>query len=226
MPTKRTLVLVLGGVAGAVDAIGYVTLFHLFTANMTGNTVKAAHGLAAGDWASLAWHAFPVVMFAVGAIVGAILARGMRSRTLPFVLESAALIAFAVLASRREFGELHWLTAAMPATAMGIQAVTVRRCGGAKVQTAFVSGVLVSLADALVTWVKSKRAGAGARARLVLGIWCSYVLGAIAGFTAHARIGAAAIALPLAGLFAAVVLVAGAPHPRGESAPPRVSRSV
>ncbi len=226
MPTKRTLVLVLGGVAGAVDAVGYVTLFHLFTANMTGNTVKAAHGLAAGQWSKLAWHAFPVAMFALGAIVGAIVARVMRSRARALALEAAALGAFAVLASSRDFGELRWLAAAMPATAMGIQSVTVRRCGGATVQTAFVSGVLVSFADALVSWVKSKRADAGARARLVLGIWCAYVLGAVAGFSAHARIGAAAIVLPLGGLFAAIVLVRGAPRARGKSALPRVSRSV
>jgi len=199
MPTRRTLVLVLGLVAGSVDAIGYVTLFHLFTANMTGNSVHLASG-------SL-WHALPISAFLLGAIIGALFASAHESKALAFAVEALALGAFAILTSARAFGELHWLTAAMPALAMGIQAVTVRRAGGGRVQTAFVTGMLVTFADALVKWAKSKRPGAAARARLVLGIWLSYVIGAFAGFSAHACIGATAIVLPLAGLLAALVLI-------------------
>jgi len=209
MPSKRTLVLLLGGVAGAVDAIGYVTLFHLFTANMTGNTVKAARGLTAHAWRALAWHGFPIAMFVLGAIVGAVVARFLRSRPLALGLEIVALVVFALLASSRDFGELHWLTAAMPALAMGIQSVTVRRCGHATVQTAFLSGVLVSFADALVSWMQSRRPSAAARARLVLGVWACYALGAVAGFTAHARWGASATLLPICALALSMGISAG-----------------
>ena len=191
--------LVLGLVAGSVDAIAYVTLFHLFTANMTGNSVHLASG-------SLR-HAVPISAFLLGAILGAIFASAHESKALALAVEALALGAFPILATARAFGEIHWLTAAMPALAMGIQAVSVRRAGGGRVQTVFVTGMLVTFADALVKWAKSKRPGAAARARLVLGIWLAYVIGAFAGFMAHARIGATAIVLPLAGLFAALVLI-------------------
>ncbi|HEY1959080.1 MAG TPA: YoaK family protein [Polyangiaceae bacterium] len=207
MPTSRTLVLLLGLVAGSVDAIGYVTLFHLFTANMTGNSIDVANGIAAHRLSGSAWHALPISAFLLGAIVGALFASAHRSKALALVAEALALAAFALLASTPRFGELHWLTAAMPALAMGIQAVSFRRAGGGRVQTAFVTGMLVTFADALVAWVKSKRPGAGARARLVLGIWLAYVTGAFAGFAAHARIGATAIVLPFGGLFGALVLI-------------------
>ena len=214
---RRTLVLVLAGVAGSVDAIGYVTLFHLFVAHMTGNTVSAARGAAMGHAHTLAQHGFPIVMFVLGAILGAVFARALHSRVLALVVELIALGLFVLLGSHPRFGELHWLTVAMPALAMGIQAVTIRRSGDATVQTTFVTGQLVSFADALVTWLTSKRKSAAARARLVFAIWCSYVLGAYAGFTAHAHIGNLAAILPLGALAAAVVLAGPRASARGES---------
>jgi hypothetical protein len=44
------LVLVLAGTAGCVDAISYLGLGHVFTANMTGNTVLLGVSLGQLQW--------------------------------------------------------------------------------------------------------------------------------------------------------------------------------
>ncbi len=45
----EALALVLASVAGGVDAIGWLTLDHLFTAHMSGNTVNMTVHVALGD---------------------------------------------------------------------------------------------------------------------------------------------------------------------------------
>ena len=37
-------------IAGFVDIVGYVVLYRVFVANMTGNTIALGRGLAEGDW--------------------------------------------------------------------------------------------------------------------------------------------------------------------------------
>ena len=49
---RDSLVLLLAWAAGSVDAIGFLGLGHVFTANMTGNTVLL--GLSLGEGRSLA----------------------------------------------------------------------------------------------------------------------------------------------------------------------------
>ena len=37
-------------IAGFVDIVGYVVLYRVFVANMTGNTIALGRGLVEGDW--------------------------------------------------------------------------------------------------------------------------------------------------------------------------------
>jgi uncharacterized membrane protein YoaK (UPF0700 family) len=99
-----------------------------------------------------------------------------------------------------------WLAASMPAFAMGMQAVTFRRCGETTVQTTFITGMLVAFADALVAWILSRQGAA--RAQIAFGIWSGYVVGALVGTFAAAALRAWATALPLVGLAVVAVLTA------------------
>jgi uncharacterized membrane protein YoaK (UPF0700 family) len=210
---SRSATLLLAGVAGCVDAIGYATLFRLYTAHMTGNTESASSGLVTGELARAAWHAFPIPIFVAGAMTGALVARTIRSQKVTLCCEALALFAFMLLV-RGAHGPRLWLAAAMPAFAMGLQAVTFRRCENTKVQTTFITGMLESFSDAFVGWLLSRRGAA--RAQIALGVWLAYVAGALTGAMSAERLRAYATLVPLVVLALVAVLMA-----RGRAAPAR-----
>src|SRR5690349_14078489 len=76
----------LAGVAGGVDAVGYLALSHLFVAHMSGNSVGFAANLARGEWREAAIRGLPVPFFVLGIVIGAfaaeLAARSRRPRAL------------------------------------------------------------------------------------------------------------------------------------------------
>src|SRR5579884_811830 len=125
------MLVLLAVASGGVDAVSYLALGHVFTANMTGNTVLL--GVAIGQARGLAAlrSAIALLGFIVGAAVGAaIVGREQASDGWPPVvtaalaLECAALIALAVtsrLGHGTPTGEALYLLIALSALAMGIQ---------------------------------------------------------------------------------------------------------
>jgi uncharacterized membrane protein YoaK (UPF0700 family) len=73
------LLLALTVVTGIVDAISYLTLGHVFVANMTGNVVFLGFALAGASGVSLAASLAALAAFFVGALVGGRL--GVRAGT-------------------------------------------------------------------------------------------------------------------------------------------------
>src|SRR5512132_3047176 len=71
--------IVLSGVAGGVDGLGYVLLDQLFTAHITGNTVKTGIDIAFVNLSRAFVNAFPIIVFVFGAFAGALL-RTLLSR--------------------------------------------------------------------------------------------------------------------------------------------------
>ncbi|MGN6697263.1 MAG: YoaK family protein, partial [Thermomicrobiales bacterium] len=63
---RDTLLLLLAGAAGSLDAISYLGLGHVFTANMTGNTVLLGVALAQRDMPAALRNAVALVGFGVG----------------------------------------------------------------------------------------------------------------------------------------------------------------
>ena len=90
----------LAAVAGGVDAVGYLALFHLFVAHMSGNSVGFAANLARAQWREAGMRGLPVPCFVFGIIFGALaaeLAARARSghalaRTLVFELAAVAAL--------------------------------------------------------------------------------------------------------------------------------------
>lgn len=62
------LAFVLTCVAGFVDTVGYVALFRVFTANMTGNTIAIALGGVEHDVATALRRGFAIPMFVLGLV--------------------------------------------------------------------------------------------------------------------------------------------------------------
>src|SRR2546421_3922296 len=93
------LLLGLTVVTGLVDAFGYVTLGHVFVANMTGNVVFFGFALAGVGGVSVVASLLAIVAFTAGAALGGRLAREPRPHR-GFLLAAACLIqAVPVLAS-------------------------------------------------------------------------------------------------------------------------------
>src|SRR5437879_10129102 len=96
--------LVLTGVTGLVDAVSFLGLGHVFTANMTGNVVLLGFAVAGAPGLSIARSSTSLVAFLVGAALGGRLGVAMatasRRRWLFTVAASeAALLVTAALVS-------------------------------------------------------------------------------------------------------------------------------
>lgn len=207
---KSAIALGLTFAAGVVDIVAYITVFHLFVAHMTGNTVHLGHYLVIGNWNQVAKTATTIVAFMVGSIIGrSIIEAGARRNikrvaTITLLVE-ASLILIAVwitppdVAHRpQNLGGICWILALL-ASAMGIQTATLTRIGALTIHTTFVTGMLNKLAQSISQWlfwmhdVWGQRPGWGdflhsctqnASARTALfmsGIWMCYALGSLVG---------------------------------------------
>jgi uncharacterized membrane protein YoaK (UPF0700 family) len=78
---ERTLPLLLylfTSVTGLVDAVSYIALGHVFTANMTGNIVLLGFALAGVPGLSALRSLAALAAFLVGALIGGVLRRHWR----------------------------------------------------------------------------------------------------------------------------------------------------
>lgn len=227
---KRILALLLTFAAGVVDIVGYLALYHTFTAHMTGTTVHLGNSLIEGHWPEAIMAGSVVGAFMVGSILGrTIIEIGARNHfrsiaSITLGLEALLLLAFIPLAVHslavHGSGESSSTTApllAMLAAAMGLQTATLTRIGPLTVHTTFVTGMLNKLAQLIShalyatfdVWRceseerpqhKTKRRDAWVQARFLFGIWLLYLAGAATGTLVHRRWGVQA-------LFLAVVML-------------------
>lgn len=170
--------LLLASVGGFVDAVGFLTLFHLFTAHMSGNSVWFGSAIGLGEWRIGLHHLFPIPLFVLGLIAGTAgveLARRRRLRApfAPALLAEIALLAvFMALGSvyivdgaqRAATAPAFYALAALPAFAMGLQNATLRQIAGRTVHTTYVTGVLQSLSEDVVRyafWLREQARGVG-----------------------------------------------------------------
>jgi uncharacterized membrane protein YoaK (UPF0700 family) len=152
-PLTRAL-LVLTFTTGLVDAVSYLGLGHVFTANMTGNVVLLGFGIAgSGDLPVVA----PLVSlgsFLVGAVVGGMLAKQLGDRhpqhvatalTVEVTLIGIAAI-IAAAATLRPDTALADFVIALLALAMGVRNATVRRLGIPDLTTTVLTMTLTAMA--------------------------------------------------------------------------------
>ena len=123
-------------VTGLVDALSYISLGRVFTANMTGNVVILAFSMARVPGLSIARSSTALLAFLVGAIVGGrIMSRGSAETQFQFAaraffLEVAFLFAAAFCAIGRNLMEDSFRAFALItllAFAMGTRSAAVRK---------------------------------------------------------------------------------------------------
>jgi len=189
------LAMLLAGLAGIVDAIGYLHLNGLFVSFMSGNSTQLAVALGQGDLAQAGAIAGLIALFVLGAAAGQALADFTGKWHMTWVLAGVAiLLAVAAIAQG----------AAEPMVfAMGAMNAAMRRAGNTPVSLTFVTGTLVrfgqGLGDFLArrarSWIWSAQATP----------WLGMIVGATIGGAAYMQFREAATWVPvsLAGLLAA-----------------------
>jgi uncharacterized membrane protein YoaK (UPF0700 family) len=212
-PYTRELVAALAGAAGMVDAVSYVALGHVFTANMTGNLVLLGVGVAQGQPVSVLRSTAALVGFVLGMLVDAAVMRridpveeprrGARHRVGLLGGEAALLagaaVAVGLLPHDRSTAAGLALTV-VAGGAMGLQTAGSRGLRLSGVPTTYVTGTI----DKLFGGIPAGEADRAQAPALVL-VLVLYVAGAAAG-AALLRL---STALPL-GLAALVVAVVAA----------------
>lgn len=155
-PLTRAL-LVLTFTTGLIDAVSYLALGRVFTANMTGNVVLLGFGIAgSGDLPVLA-PLVSLASFVVGAALGGILVRRMAARHPALVaralgIEVAALAVAAIVggvASIRPGGGPAYAMIVLMAGGMGVRSAAVRRIGVPDLNTTVLTMTLTALASEL-----------------------------------------------------------------------------
>jgi len=124
-------------ITGLIDAISYLALGHVFTANMTGNVVFVAFAVAGVPGLSLTRSLTALVTFFIGALIGGRLATRLAELVRPnwittaLTMESALLLVstLAAINFRDSSGSSFQLYSiiVLTACAMGIRNATVRK---------------------------------------------------------------------------------------------------
>lgn len=150
----RVIVLLLTCAAGSVDAVSYYTIGHVFTANMTGNTIHFGVALGRGNGGDIVRTGSALVGFVIGVAIGAaIVERDQSTEPWPHSVTSALGLELAVLV----VAAVTWLVGLVPtlvgqqfmlvllAVAMGVQSAAVRRLRIPGIVSTYITGTLTSL---------------------------------------------------------------------------------
>jgi uncharacterized membrane protein YoaK (UPF0700 family) len=140
---------------GVVDAVSYLGLGHVFTANMTGNVVLLGFGLAGAGHLPVLAPIVSLVAFLVGAAVAGRIAAHLKRAdgpplTLALALETALVAAAAVVASALKVNPgtaAGYITIALMALAMGIRNATIRKIALPDLTTTVLTMTLTGLAS-------------------------------------------------------------------------------
>jgi uncharacterized membrane protein YoaK (UPF0700 family) len=202
---ELALLPVLALAAGSLDAISYLGLGQVFTANMTGNTVLLGVAVARGSGAAALRSAIAVAGFCVGAALGTAvtLRRGSwpRSAVAGFAAEVALVAGLAalwlVLGAHGE-GRTHVLIL-FSAGAMGAQSAASRLAPVDGVNTTFITGTLTNAIARAVGALhpRPEARSAPREAALPSGVWLVYGIGGLGGALLERATGGWAAFLPL-----------------------------
>ncbi len=157
------MVLMLTWAAGSVDAISYLGLGHVFTANMTGNMVLLGLSIGQGQGLAALRSLVALAGFGFGAAIGALVVeRGPKHGDWPRGVTGAIFVEGLVLGlftitwhfpgPARSNGLVYALIA-LSAVAMGIQSAAIRHLNVPGVATTYITGTLTSFVAGIVGWL-------------------------------------------------------------------------
>jgi uncharacterized membrane protein YoaK (UPF0700 family) len=187
----------LSGLAGFVDATGFINLGGFFVSFMSGNTTRFAVGLATGGTAA-AIAAGLIATFVLGVMAGTLVGRRAPHNRAASVLGLVAIF-LAVAALCGTAGYLPGAAIAM-ALAMGAENAVFEREGEVHIGLTYMTGTLVKLGQHLLNALLGGDRWAW---RSYLLLWLGLTAGALVGALLHPWLGLGAlwIAAAAAALF-------------------------
>ena len=226
---KAAVAAALSAVAGFVDVVGWLALAHVYSANMTGNTIHLAQGVTQHHALETLARGWPILWFVFGLFASELVYELMRQRgtattaSVTLGAEALFILIVALLLPLPPDGELasaagwrYFAPVGMLALAMGLQNATLVRVGASTIYTTNVTGNLTRLAREgahFVIWLPRRRMGERMRSQrslrrvlLMAGVWTAYFAGALLGVMGRGAWGMRALAVPVVGLLALVLV--------------------
>jgi len=195
------LAAVLSGVAGYVDAIGFLKLGGFFVSFMSGNSTRLGVGLATGHVGAALTALTLIALFVAGVVLGALVARraGEDRRAMVMALEAVLLACAAALI----MAGLDGPGVAAMVLAMGAENAVFQRNGDVGVGLTYMTGALVKAGQRIAAALTGGDRWAW---RPFLLLWAGLTLGGALGAAAYLKFGVMALwgaALVVAALAAA-----------------------
>ncbi|MGC1870272.1 MAG: YoaK family protein [Acidobacteriaceae bacterium] len=179
------LVATLCMVAGAVDVIAYILFGKIFIANMTGNTVLFAASVVLRNWSEAALRFGVVITFVAGIIIAETVLRRLttgRERQREMITLAIEFVVLSWLAVTPHPDTLRFVLLLVLAFAMGMQNNAFQRIGPIKLNTAFITGDLENLGEAIAEAEETKKRAEGReRSAVFFTTWIAYGVGALMG---------------------------------------------
>ncbi|MCU1501500.1 MAG: hypothetical protein JWM12_854 [Ilumatobacteraceae bacterium] len=209
------LAVALAMAAGFVDSFIFLRVTPVFVANMSGNLVRLGIAAGAGDWRAVGAALAAIGSFLIGAMLATarLDARSRHPRppspTGVLLLEAALLAALPVIirsttvSPTQQIGLGGVLVLVVGATAMGLQAVSLRRVGAIAVSTTHGTGAVVRLGEKLALALRRAPRPGDVRRRTTIVVLAGVLVSYVAGASVAAAVGdvpellLAAAALPL-----------------------------
>lgn len=219
---SRNQGIALSFLAGYVDTLGFIALFGLFTAHVTGNFILIGAALADPGRMSILLKllAFPAFIIGVGVVpllIAWCSARQVRALPLAFGLQLLLLAAFmlfgmAAMPLGDTPGNLAMAAGLCGAAAMGVHSGISRLLLAQLAPTSMMTGNVTQVVIDAVAYLRGER-GAGIGARCAKFVWpvFAFGLGAIAAAFAWHAVGFIALCLPILILVALIRMELTAP---------------
>jgi len=182
------LAAVLSGVAGYVDAIGFLKLGGFFVSFMSGNSTRLGVGLATGHVGAALTALTLIALFVAGVVLGALVARraGEDRRAMVMALEAVLLACAAGLI----MAGLDGPGVAAMVLAMGAENAVFQRNGDVGVGLTYMTGALVKAGQRIAAALTGGDRWAW---RPFVLLWAGLTLGGALGAAAYLKFGVLAL---------------------------------
>jgi len=162
---RNTMVLILTWAASAIDAISYLGLGHVFTANMTGNAVLLGIAIGQGQGLAALRSIIALLSFVIGVALGAVIVQeGPQQSEWPVAVTRAVLLEAIILGVFTlawhlgvRAGLLLYALITLSALAMGVQSAAMRHLKLPGIATTYITGTITSLVAQFATWLRGLR---------------------------------------------------------------------
>ena len=156
------MLVLLASVAGSVDVMSYYKLGHVFTANMTGNTILLGLSIGRGNVASSLHSLAALGGFFAGALAGAFIIDRKGNTwsyyvTISIAIETLIISILAIIWLREPEvlnTQVLYFSIVLSAIAMGIQSATIWHLKIPGVVTTFLTGTITTIGMSLVDGFK------------------------------------------------------------------------